>query len=251
VASPDVYGDYPSQFFTIETGDYSMDKLSEEIKKIEDQIEKALWDSEVHEELDKALLDYQHAEDELEALGIEADNPAYTDQQRVLSYCLMRQGNILRQLEKPQEALELGKREIAAARASGDPITLGRALMSTGTNLIVAGKVTDGLDLLDDAREMFERGESYDHKQGLGWFWILQADLANAGLVEKEPAEVIEIATHALEILEPIENWPGVARGYAARATAREKLGDEAGAVLDRQVQKVNEAKIEPGESAG
>jgi tetratricopeptide (TPR) repeat protein len=205
----------------------------------------------VHEELEKALLDYQHAEDELEALGIEADNPAYTDQQRVLSYCLMRQGNILRQLEKPQEALELGKREIAAARASGDPITLGRALMSTGTNLIVAGKVTDGLDLLDDAREMFERGESYDHKQGLGWFWILQADLANAGLVEKEPAEVIEIATHALEILELIENWPGVARGYAARATARANLGDEAGAVIDRQEQKVNEAKIEPGESAG
>ncbi len=226
-----------------------MDELSEKIKKIEDQIEKALWESEVHEELEKALLEYQNAEDELEVLGIEADNPAYTDQQRVLSYCLMRQGNILRQLEKPQEALELGQREITAARASGDPITLGRALMSTGTNLIVAGKVTEGLNLIDDAREVFERGESYDHKQGLGWYWILQADLANAGLVEKGPADVVEIATLVLEILEPIENWPGVARGYAARAIAREKLGDVEGANRDRREQKVCESKIEPGKS--
>ncbi len=225
-----------------------MHELSEKIKAIENQIEAALWDSEVHEELEIAFQVYRDAEDKLDALGIGADDPAYPDQQRVLSYCLMRQGNILRQLGKPQEALELGKREIGAARASGDEITLGRSLMSNGTNLIVAGKVNDGLKVLEDARAVFGRGESYDHKQGLGWYWILQADLANAGLVKREPAEVIDIATHALEILKPIENWPGVSRGYAARATAREKLGDEEGAAKDRREQELYESKIEPGE---
>jgi tetratricopeptide (TPR) repeat protein len=227
-----------------------MVEFDEKIKEIENQIEAALWDAETNEELEKALEVYLNAEGQLEALSIEADNPVYANQQRVLSYCLMRQGNILRQLGKPQEALELGKREITAARASGDEITLGRALMSTGTNLIVAGNVAEGLKLLDDASEVFARGEGYDHKQGLGWYWILQADLANAGLVEKQPAEVIEIATQALDILTPIENWPGVARGCGARAIARQKLGDSEGAEKDRQEQKVAEGKIKPGEES-
>ena len=223
-----------------------MQELTDKIKAIEKQIELALWDSEVHSELEKALHIYEDAEEQLEALEVAVDNPAYPEQQRVLSYCLMRQGNILRQLGKPQDALELGKREITAARLSGDEITLGRSLMSNGTNLIVAGKIDEGMKLLDNARLVFENGANYDHKQGLGWYWILQADLANAGLVEKEPAEVIRIASCALEILAPIENWPGVVRGYAARAIAREKLGDEGGAAKDRQEQAVYESKIEP-----
>jgi len=220
--------------------------LSEKIKEIENQIEKALWEVELKEELEHALEIYQEAEAKLETLGIEADNPAYAEQQRVLSYCLMRQGNILRQQEKPQEALVLGEREIAAARASGDEIALARSLMSNGTNLIVAGRIEPGLKLLDDARELFEKGESDDHRQGLGWYWILQADLSNAWLVEREPTEVIIIATHALDILKPIENWPGVARAYAARAIAHQKLGNEEEAAKDRQEQMIYESKVKP-----
>jgi len=151
-------------------------------------------------------------------------------------------------MEKPQEATTLGEREIASARLSGDEITLARALMSNGTNLIVSGEINKGLGLIEEARKLFEKGDSYDHKQGLGWYWVLQADLANAGLVKKEPAEVIAIATRALDILKPIENWPGVARAYAARAKAHEKLGDDDEAAKDRQEQKVCESKIEPGD---
>ncbi len=223
-----------------------MNEIPERIKEIENQIEKALWELEVHDELDKALEVYINAESKLEALGIRGDNPAYAEQQRVLSYCLMRQGNILRQQEKPQEALALGEREIAAARASGDEIALARSLMSNGTNLIVAGRIEPGLKLLDDARELFEQGESDDHRQGLGWYWILQADLANAWLVEKEPVEVIEITTRALAILKPIENWPGMARACAARAIAYQKLGNEDKAAKDRQEQMTYESKVKP-----
>ncbi len=225
-----------------------MTELSEKIKEIENQIEAALWASEVHDELESALEVYREVEAKLVALEITTENPAYAEQQRVLSYCLMRQGNILRQMEKPQEALVLGEREIAAARLSGDEITLARSLMSNGTNFIVSGEISQGLGLIDEARRLFERGDSYDHKQGLGWYWVLQADLANAGLMKTEPADVIEIATRALEILKPIENWPGVARAYAARAKAHEKLGDDDEAAKDRQEQKVCESKIEPGE---
>jgi tetratricopeptide (TPR) repeat protein len=220
--------------------------VSEKIKEIEDQVEKALWGLELQDEFDKALKIYQDAELKLEELGICADSPEYGEQQRVLAYCLMRQENLLRQMEKPQEALVLSEREIAAARASGDDITRARSLMSNGTNHIVTGGLEQGLLLLEEARELFESGDSYDHRQGLGWFWILQADLANAGLVKREPSEVIEITTHALDILEPIENWPGVVRAYAARAKANERLGNEEQAAKDRLEQKEYEGRIEP-----
>jgi len=139
----------------------------------------------------------------------------------------------------------LSKREITAARLSGDGITLARSLMSHGTNSIVGGEVKGGLDQIDEARVLFEGGDSYDHRQGLGWCWILLADIANAGLVAKEPVEVIAMADQALAILTPIENWPGVARAYAARASAYEKLGDITAAAADRESQKLYEGKNE------
>ena len=223
-----------------------MNNASEVIREIENQIETALHELELCEKLDRAFEAYRLSEAQLIGLDIGPNDPEYIDQQRVLSYCLMRQGNILRQLGKPEEALALGDREILAARLSRDDITLARALMSNGTNLIVAGKVDEGLNLIDAAKELFEKGTSYDHKQGLGWYLILQADLANAGLTKKDPAEVAKIATQALEILEPIENWPGVARAYGARSIACEKLGDHAAASQDKNHQKTAESKIDP-----
>ncbi len=214
------------------------------------QIEKALWELELHEELEKALEIYRDAEADMEKLGISADHPAYAEAQRVLSYCLMRQGNILRQMEKPQQALEISAREIIAARESGDEITLARSLMSNGVNLIVTGGKERGVEMVSEAQLLLKKGDSFDHRLGLGWSWILQADLANARLVDHEPAEVIEMATRALDILVIIENWPGVARAYAARATVYEKLGNEEAALKDREEQKAAESKIEPGEES-
>ncbi len=221
-----------------------MSETSIKIKTIEEQIEKGLWDLEIKEKLDQAFIVYKQAEAELLALDMSPDNSEYAEQQRVLAYCLMRQGNMLRQMGRPKEASALGEREITAARASGDEITLARSLMSNGTNLIVRGELTPGLERLDEARQHFEHGDSPDHRQGVGWYWILQVDLANAGMIAKGPAEVVEIATRALDILLPIENWPGVARLYAARAKAHEKLGEEEEARKDREQQAIYEGKV-------
>jgi tetratricopeptide (TPR) repeat protein len=214
------------------------------IKSLENQIEEALWALEVHEELDKALEVYQAAEQKLTALELSAEDPAYPEQQRVLAYCLMRQGNLLRQMDKSAEAFVLSERELAAARLSGDQITLARSLMSSGTNFIVTRKIEQGLALLEEARLVFEKGDSYDHRQGLGWYWILQADLANAEIIDRSPPEVIGFADRTLEILKPIENWPGVARAYAARAKAQEKKGNEAEAAKDRREQQHFESMV-------
>ncbi len=228
-----------------------MDEKSIEIKEIEDQIEDALWSLELHDELDKALEIYLEAETKLGALGTTTEEPANPEQQRVLAYCLMRQGNLLRQKGESEEALALSEREIVAARASKDEITLARSLMSNGTNRIIAGEAGKGLALIEEARELFEGGESYDHQQGFGWYWILQADLANAGIIERKPAEVLEIADRALTVLKPIENWPGVARAYAARVEAHERMGNEEEAAGDRKEQQYFELKIETDENAG
>lgn len=43
----------------------------------------------------------------------------------------------------------------------------------------------------------------------------------------------------------PIANWPGIARGYAARAKAHEKLGNKDQAAKDREEQQHYESKVE------
>jgi hypothetical protein len=222
-----------------------MEEKTKEIQGIEKEIEDALWSLEMHDEIEKAYGAYVAAETKLEALEITTEEPAYTEQQRVLAYCLMRQGNLLRQKGRAKEALALSEREMLAARASKNEIVLARSLMSNGTNRIVGGESGKGLVLLNEAREIFEGGESADHQQGLGWYWILQADLANAGIIEREPAEVLEIADRVLAILEPIKNWPGVARAYAVRAEVNKRLGNEEDAVLDREKHEYYKSKVE------
>lgn len=221
-----------------------MDEILEKIQQIEAQIEDALWSLEVEGQLEDALAAYQAAETQLGALHTADETPAYHQKQRVLAYCLMRQGNILRQVGREAEAMELVDRELRAARRSGDEIIVARSTLSYGTNLFVAGEVARGLDYMRAARDLFEFGDSYDHQQGLGWYWILQADLANAGMLSYEPTEALAMADRALAILEPIENWPGVARAYAARAIAHEQLGEEEAAVQDRHNQESYEHKV-------
>jgi hypothetical protein len=78
---------------------------------------------------------------------------------------------------------------------------------------------------------------------------ILQADLSAAGLIKREPVELVEIASRALDILAPIQNWPGVARAYAARASAHEKCGDLEQAVKDHTQQKIAESKADQNQA--
>lgn len=228
-----------------------MNRKVAEIKEIEKMIEEALWKQEVNEEIEEALGAYQEAETKLREIVVTNDSPAYLEKHRVLAFCLMRQSNLLRQMGKAEEALILGDREVAAAKASKDDIALTRSLMSNGTNLIITGDVKDGLEMLEKARELFEGGDSYNHQQGLGWYWILQADLANAKIVKKTLAEIIDYADRAMKILMPIENWPGVARAYSARAEAHLLMGNEDVAAKDKEKQKYFESIEEPDSKAG
>ena len=97
---------------------------------------------------------------------------------------------------------------------------------------------------MEEARELFEQNTGDDFTQGLGWYWILQADLAHAGITRKKPAEVIAFADTALHLLLPIKNWPGMARAYQARAQADKNLGNLKAAADDSTEQAKYQALI-------
>jgi hypothetical protein len=208
------------------------------LAKLERIMEAALAEQEMVGDLEGALRVYLKVEEKLLEHEPPLNQSLESERQRLLAYCLMRQGNIQRLSGNPEAASRLSQRELSAARASGDPISLARSLMSVGTSRVLQGEIEAGLGRIIEARELFEAGESYDHRQGLGWSWVLEADLGNAGLLRMEHEQILDAAERARSILEPIENWPGVARAYAARAATLLSMGEKTAAEEARQAQQ-------------
>ena len=219
--------------------------IADQIKKAEERIDSALWGLEKHGELAEALERYQAVATELESLEVKAQSTDYHEQQRVLAYAYLRIGNVLRQLGRSDEALQAGVRELECARESGNDIALARTLMNFGTTLLTGGQVEKGLAYIEQSRPIFKKGESFDHKQGLGWYWILQTELCLPGIAEAEPKNLLSFLDTALEILEPIQNWTGVARAYGLRAKVHESQGRTGLAAADRKLQAEYQARVD------
>jgi len=216
----------------------------ETLKHLNQEIDAALLTYEQKNDLDKALEAYRNVESQLRALNLSSEDAAYESFQAILAYCLLRQVNLLRQMGKAGEANELGIKEIAAARASGDQLALARSLLSYGASMIANDDKEKGAAYMQEARILFEQGQSEDYQQGLGWYWIMCADLMNAGIISAHFLEVIETANEAMDILLPIKNWPGVARAYEARAKAYEGLGEKQKAESDRRAKAKYEKMV-------
>lgn len=214
------------------------------IKNCEARLDSVLVKFEQKERLVEALAAYREIDGDLMRLELEPAHRHYREKQRVHAQCLLRLGNMLRQLDKNEEAKSANQRELHAARAAGDTISLARTLISYGATLITTGEKERGLALMEEARQLFEHGAGDDYKQGLGWYWILQADLAHAGITPKQPAQVVAFADTALQLLLPIKNWPGVARAYAARGQAHKNWGNLKAAAEDSTAQAKYQALI-------
>jgi tetratricopeptide (TPR) repeat protein len=182
---------------------------------------------------------YHAAGAQVDALAIPTGHSAHRDACRLRAYLYLREANALRALGRPAEAAALGSRELDAAMASGDSLSIARAMLSLGGTCLANGEIERGLKFLREAKPMFEHHADAEHRQGLGWWYIVWADIGNAGLVEAEPEAALEAAATALEILRPLENWPGVVRAHAARAKAFERLGDEDSARVARTAEKM------------
>ena len=221
------------------------------IQAIEAELEQALVNDEQAEDLENALKQYWILEERLLALDIPPSGPLFQTQQRLLAAVFMRQANILRQFGRGEKAAEASICALEAARNADDDLTLGRSLLSYGTTLIFSGDIEPGLEYVEEARQVFSRGDSADHRQGLGRYWILRADLANALVMDGGAPEALEAAGQAIALLEPIANWPEAAHAWAARAIACEALGDPEGAESARQAQALAESRIPRGQKNG
>lgn len=216
----------------------------DQLKAIGDRAEAALGSLEHDNRWAEALAIYQAAGAEVDALGFDRQHPAYAAGQKLRAYLYLREANALRALGRPAEAAPLAEQELTAAMASRDGLTIARAMLSLGTTCLVSGEPERGLKLIADARPMFEHGDDFDHRQGLGWWYLIQADLSDARLAPTDAAYALECADQALAILRPLANWPGVARGHAARAAALERLGKPDEARVARTAQAMAEEMI-------
>ncbi len=221
-----------------------MGELIGRIKSLENAIEDALHKYEIAESYVDALAEYRRIKEELLAFSIsESDTDSYKEQQRVLAYVLMREGNALRDLNEVEEANTIQELELVAAKNSGDDIAIARSLFSSAVKELTTRNVENGLKLLEEALGAFNKGDSVDHIMGAGWVYIIHSDLMNLDLIPSEYEEIVESCNHAIKILEPIENWQGLARAYEARAFAHKNADELDLAKKDEEMVKEYQSK--------
>lgn len=204
-----------------------------DVERFEEAIEDALWQLEIQGDERSALSAYERVTGELEA-AVGAGAVAEADACRVLSYGYLRQANIVRVQGDLAKARALGERSVSLGRASGDSLALARALLNHAGTLAML-KDPDLARVLREALCLFQAGSCKEHVQGVGWHWILVADLCEAELLPGGTAERIAAAEKALGALTPIENWQGVARAWSALERAHQRDGDLEAAALARK----------------
>ena len=217
-------------------------EYSAALREIEDRTQAALGALEQEGRWPEALAIYAGAGAEVDGLGIPRADPAHKPARRLRAYLYLREANALRALGRHAEATPLADMELSAAMASGDHLSIARAMFSLGTTCIANGERERGLKLLTDAKPMFAHHADDDHRQGLGWWHIVMADLSNGGFSDAPPQQALADADEALSILRPLKNWTGIARAHLARAAALERLGDTEGARVARTAARMAEA---------
>lgn len=223
------------------------------LSEIEHRTEDALTALEQAERWDEALEVYRAAGEEVDNFVFSRKDPnekqAYREAKRIRSYLYMREANAYRALGRPQDAVKPSELSLETALASGDGISIARAMFSLGTTYMASGDKERGLKHFNDSKGMFEHATDEDHQQGLGWWYIIKADLRNKGYIEGPPQMALEAANKALELLRPLKNWPGVARAHEARAAAYDHMGDTHNAELARTAQKMAQEMVKAGNS--
>jgi tetratricopeptide (TPR) repeat protein len=209
-------------------------KHADRLGELEARTEAALGTLEAEGRWGEALAIYRTAGAEVEGLGIGRKDAAHRAARKLRAYLYLREANALRALGRQAEAAPLADQELSAAMASGDHLSIARAMFSLGTTCVANGEVERGLRLLADAKPMFAHHEDEAHRQGLAWWHIVMAELGNGGFSAETPRTALDQADEALKILRTLKHYPGMVRAHQARAGALERLGDEAGAKVAR-----------------
>ncbi len=157
-------------------------------------------------------------------LDLETESPHDAAWQSRRGSVEMRRGNALMVLRRMDDARAAFDSSLHAAKASGDPIVLARALMGAGVFAGSSGDTTRAERFLLDSLDRFSRIEGDEGRQGAGWALLNLGSLygktgrLDLGFVTLEKAR---------ERLHGIGNWVGVAATWEAQAQLRRAIGDE------------------------
>jgi tetratricopeptide (TPR) repeat protein len=212
-----------------------------ELIALETRTDQALGQLEQDGRWAEALEIYRAAGEEADALAIPKDHAAYQQGRKLRAYLYLREANALRALGRHAEAVVLGDKELSAAIASRHRLSIAQAMFSLGSSCLATGETERGLKMLADSRPMFAHGDDDAHREALGWWHIIHADLVNSGVIAAPPEQALADAGSALNILRPLNNWSGIARAHAARAAAYVRLGREDFAQVARTAARMAE----------
>src|SRR5215218_205438 len=107
-----------------------------ELAELEQRTDEALGRLEQDGQWTEALARYQAAGAELDGLGIPRRDPAHRPARRLRAFLYLREPNALRALGRHAEARPLADAELSAAMASGDRLSIARAMFSLGTTCV-------------------------------------------------------------------------------------------------------------------
>jgi len=195
-----------------------------DMKTWEEKVEKEGLAWEMEGELERALNSY-------DALLREAEEVTLTSQledrekKAIVAYLLMRKAGVLLRTGKVEEGEMLINQALTYAERSGNLLILGRVKLGLGVFYGSKGRFEEGEKLLKEALLSFNEGADYDSRQGAGWALLnlggLYLKQRRLDLAEKKLAE-------AIELLETIQNWVGVASAYELKAKLNSIKGNHA-----------------------
>jgi tetratricopeptide (TPR) repeat protein len=216
-------------------GEHHMADASEQIKRIktiEESIENALWTCVADEDHEKALGEYEHSKQSLEALQDLSDD-AERERKRVLSYCLLRINDALERLERSEGSMRRAEQSLKLAEESNDRLQILRSKLALGVVLLNSGKLREAeRHFTDIILQTQDETEDKDVIQVYGWALIVRVNIL---LGKNLYSQAKELADQALRVLSGIENYAGLRTAHSLLARIYEIEGDTANTKFHRQ----------------
>ena len=184
---------------------------------------------------DKAQVIYDSVLTELDELD-ELQDSEVKDKYELLATVLMRKGNLMLVFKKMDEAEGYFKDSIEYARKSEDSVTIGRSTLGLGVFYGSIGDMENSEKLLEEAKSIFKAKDDFDNQQGLGWSLLtLGGFYAKTGKIDLAFAQFDE----AIQVLEKIDNFVGVATTYEYMAMINKKMNtpDETKQYLEKAIE--------------
>jgi tetratricopeptide (TPR) repeat protein len=135
----------------------------------------------------------------------------------------MRKAGVLLQTGKAERGEQLMHQAVDYAEQSNNSLIIARAKLGIGVFYGSTNRFEEAEKLLTEALSSFGKGTDYDSKQGYGW-----ALLNLGGLYGKQGKWIMaeQKLAEAIELLEAIGNWVGVASAYELKSKHDSALGN-------------------------